>query len=863
MAKKHPYRRWLLLAFLVLLAASSIVRWRQDNIGPLQPEQVRIELPEYEDGQPTGRMLQVAYRDLPADDPDAPALLLIHGNPMGSRALNQVIEELRGRYRIIAPDMPGFGGSSLSVADYSGESHAYNVRDLLEALDIEQVHAVGYSQGGSVILRLADINPDRVKSLTMLSAIGVQELELLGDYTLNHALYSAQWAGLWTLQNFFPHFGYMDTGLINVPYARNLTDTDQRDLRDVLANYDGPMLILHGKKDALVPFAAAQEHARLVPQAELATLPDAGHMIPFTREHWVGEQVGEFIEQVERAEAQVRADLSPERLAEAKANPVESQPARGWPLVFYFVVLILGSFVSEDLSCIAAGILASQGVIDFWSATIASLLGIFLGDVGLYALGRWLGHPSLSRAPMKWFLKEQDLEAAEQWFLKRGPALILLTRFIPGSRLPTYFGAGVLRAPFGQFVFYLMLAAVLWTPLLVGLSMIMGQTFLDFFARFEKWAPLLFLGFVVGMLMLTKLISPLFTWEGRRLMLGKWRRATHWEFWPFWAVYPPIIAYVLYSGFIKYRCPPLFTAVNPAMPEGGFAEESKSDILTGLAGAGDAIGKWTLLPVDEPAKRVTQLEAFLAERQLTFPVALKPDLGQRGEGVAIIKNREQAEDYLTRCRKPVIAQEFLPGREYGVFYYRYPEEEKGVVWGITDKRFTKVTGDGEHSLRHLILADARAVCMARFFLKKHAKRLNDVPAKGEEVILADLGTHCRGALFLDGSHLITPELTERLDAISQHYEGFYFGRYDVRAKDDAALQRGEFRVIELNGVTSEATWIYDPQHSIFYAWKTLLAQWRIAFQIAEQNRRAGIQPSKPMDVIKLILYQRERDVFEA
>ncbi len=846
----------------MLLAASTLVRWQLPAEGELLPEQQRITLPEYNDTQPTGRDIQIAYRDLPANDSDAPTVVIIHGSPMGSRAMDQLISELRGKYRLIVPDLPGFGGSTINVADHSVEAHAYNVRDLLTMLDIEQAHVVGYSQGGGVILHLADLAPQQVASLTMLSAIGVQELELLGDYTLNHALYSAQWLGLWSLQNFFPHFGTMDHGLLNVAYARNFTDTDQRPLRGLLENYDGPMLILHGEKDAMVPFAAATEHARLVPQASLQTLPDEGHMIPFTHEAWTANRIGEFVGQVERGEATLRNQLSPEQLAAAKENAPPPAPARGGALVFYFVVLILGSFISEDLSCIAAGILASQGVIDFWSATIASLLGIFLGDVGLYALGRWLGHPSLHRAPMKWFLKEQDLEAAEEWFKRRGPALILLTRFIPGSRLPTYFAAGVLRAPFGQFTFYLMLAAVIWTPILVGASMFLGQQFLDFFGRFEKWAPLLFLAFIFGMLCITKLITPLMTWEGRRLMLGKWRRTTQWEFWPFWAVYPPVIAYVLFKG-VKHRRLALFTAVNPAMPMGGFVEESKADILRGLAGAGDVIGRWILLAPAPLESRLAQFEAFLSDQQLTYPIALKPDIGQRGEGVKIIKDHAQAGDYLTRCKLPVIAQEFLPGREFGVFYYRLPNEQTGVTWGITDKRFTSVTGDGKHSLRHLILADDRAVCMAPHFLKKHIKHLNDVPAEGEQYTVADLGTHCRGSLFLDGSHLITPALSTAIDEVSQHYEGFYFGRYDVRAENEEALQRGEFRVIELNGVSSEATWIYDPQHSVFFGWQTLIAQWRIAFQIAEQNRQNGTSPDKALDVIRLILRQREREVFEA
>jgi len=862
--KRPAIRRWLLLAFAAALAVSTVIRWRQPPTGEMSPGQARISLPEYDaKGQPTGRTIQIAYRDIPADTPGAPVLALIHGSPMGSTAMDALIDQMRGEFRVIAPDLPGFGGSTIKVADYSVRTHALNLRDLLKALTVEEAHLIGYSQGGGVILQFANQAPEMTQSLTMLSAIGVQELELLGDYTLNHGLYGIQWGALWLTQNLTPHFGYMDTGLVNVAYVRNFLDTDQRPLRGILQEYAGPMLIIHGARDALVPLAAAQEHARLVPQSELAVQADEGHLIPFTAPDWVAARIAPFIHRVEAGQSRTRDQASPERAKAAAARPASGQApaAEGSALAFYIVMLILGAQVSEDLTCIAGGILASQGVIAFAPAVFACLAGIVIGDLLLFFTGRWLGRPALKRAPLRWLMNERDVEIAERWFHRRGPALIVLTRFIPGSRLPTYFAAGALKAPIRKFIFFFVLAAAIWTPMLVGLSLVLGKAFLGFFEQFERWAPLAFFGFVFAMLLTTRLIAPLFTWEGRRLNYSRWRRWTRWEFWPLWVFNAPVLLYVLYLG-ARFRCASLFTIVNPAMPHGGFSEESKSAILSGLAGAGEAIGKWTLLD-DSRNDRCKGLQEFLHAHNLEFPVVLKPDAGQRGEGVKIVRDLEAAADYLNRCKSPVIAQEFLPGREYGVFYVRYPGQSRGCVWGITDKRFTRVTGDGVHSLRHLILADNRAVCMAPFFFRQHADDLTRVPAAGEEVVLAELGTHCRGALFLDGSHLITPALERRVDTISQCYDGFFFGRYDVRAESDEALQRGEFRVIELNGVTSEATWIYDPRYSVFDGWRTLMRQWRMAFEIAAENHRRGMAPTAAWFVIRLILRSARRDAFEA
>jgi hypothetical protein len=117
-----------------------------------------------------------------------------------------------------------------------------------------------------------------------------------------------------------------------------------------------------------------------------------------------------------------------------------------------------------------------------------------------------------------------------------------------------------------------------------------------------------------------------------------------------------------------------------------------------------------------------------------------------------------------------------------------------------------------------------------------------VPAAGESVALSVLGTHCRGALFLDGTHLLTPALQSAVERISRTAGGFFFGRYDVRAPSAAAFQRGEFTVIELNGLTSEATSIYDPRHSVWFGWRMLCRQWRLAFAIGAENRARGETP---------------------
>ncbi|HUE95515.1 MAG TPA: hypothetical protein VMN39_02600 [Longimicrobiaceae bacterium] len=243
---------------------------------------------------------------------------------------------------------------------------------------------------------------------------------------------------------------------------------------------------------------------------------------------------------------------------------------------------------------------------------------------------------------------------------------------------------------------------------------------------------------------------------------------------------------------------------------------------------------------------------------------LKPDGGERGQGVAVLPDSSAAAAFLGECPKDVIAQKYIPGPEFGVFYCRYPDTDTGWIFSITEKHLVSVVGDGRRSLEELILADDRAVCMARFFLAQHRRHLLEVPQNGELVRLTQLGTHCRGALFLDGSRHRTPALETAVDRIAKAFAGFHFGRFDIRAPSVEAFREGrDLSVLELNGVTSESTDIYDPSRSIGFAWRRLMEQWTICFEIAEQNAARGFRPAPVGEIVDRIRRFRHRDLFEA
>ena len=523
--------------------------------------------------------------------------------------------------------------------------------------------------------------------------------------------------------------------------------------------------------------------------------------------------------------------------------------------LFSLVALALATLVSEDLACIAAGLLVARGTLGFMPATTACFLGILGGDLGLVLLGRTVGRRSLVIAPLKWWVSAEAVTRAESWFAQRGPSLILASRFTPGTRLPTYVAAGILRTPLVGFLGWFVLACALWTPLLVGVAALAGERALHWYANWTKAVPALLLAGIISWAA-TWFAVRLSTWRGRRLLLMRWRRLTCWEFWPMWAVYPPVVVYILWLA-LRHRGLTVFTATNPGIGAGGgLVGESKSEILRSLRGAGEAVAHWRLIAAGAPNERAAAVREFMSSADMDFPIVLKPEVGERGSGVVIARDAETVAAAVRDEPAALIAQAYVPGVEFGVFYFRRPTAERGEILAITDKRMVHVCGNGQRTLEELILADPRAVCMAAFFLNKFSARLDEAIPKGEIVPLSELGTHCRGALFLDGTDLLTPALGNAIERVSRTFDGFYFGRYDVRAESLEAFQAGDFRVIELNGLTSEATSIYDPRHSVWFGWRTLCRQWRIAFEIAAENRARGSRPLSARETWQLVFPTR-------
>lgn len=156
-----------------------------------------------------GQAIQLRYLDsVPNAFPESPVILLIHGSPLAaSRVFRTHAAELAAAGRVLAPDLPGFSHSTLKIAAYGFKAHADYLRQFMDRLGLRRVHVAAHSMGGGVALHLAKTVPARVASLTLISAVGVQERELLGDYYLNRGLHAVQLLALSVLQEDTPPHG--------------------------------------------------------------------------------------------------------------------------------------------------------------------------------------------------------------------------------------------------------------------------------------------------------------------------------------------------------------------------------------------------------------------------------------------------------------------------------------------------------------------------------------------------------------------------------------------------------------------------------------------------------------------------------
>lgn len=229
-----------------------------------------------------------------------------------------------------------------------------------------------------------------------------------------------------------------------------------------------------------------------------------------------------------------------------------------------------------------------------------------------------------------------------------------------------------------------------------------------------------------------------------------------------------------------------------------------------------------------------------------YPVVLKSNLGSVGKGIVKLEQAADIDKHTPRLLGDYILQKYTANPyECGVFFVRVGGEPK--ITGINKKHFPTVAGNGVDSIDTLARNHYRYTAHWDSFLQDFDTSV--VLAEGEVKQLSFIGSHTLGCKFTDDTHLNTPELEAAIFKFFESQPGFNFGRVDVKCVDEASFQRGEFVVIEVNGVASLPTHMFDPKFSVWRAYKIFFEHAVYLAQAACENRHQAMNLMSYREVI--------------
>jgi len=147
------------------------------------------------------------------------------------------------------------------------------------------------------------------------------------------------------------------------------------------------------------------------------------------------------------------------------------------------IAIIGGTFILEDAATIIAASQAETGAVSMGLALASLYVGIVLGDLGLYGLGRLAATFPWAR---RW-TPRPGLQRTRTWLQDNVFKTVFISRFLPGARLPTYTLCGFVEASFARFALAATVATGLWTSLLFAVSLRVGAFLMDHLGAW-RWA---------------------------------------------------------------------------------------------------------------------------------------------------------------------------------------------------------------------------------------------------------------------------------------------------------------------------------------------------------------------------------------
>jgi pimeloyl-ACP methyl ester carboxylesterase len=248
------------------------------------------------------------YEDEGAGTP----VLLIHGFPLSSKIWSRQIDGLKREFRVIAPDLRGFGSSEAPSSGYSMDSYADDIAGLMNHLGLESAVVCGMSMGGYVLLNLLDRYPEKVKGACFMvtrggadDAAGKERRAALAENVMKSGVNVT--AELFAKILFAPgtsesrpqiteEVAGIMLGLKKEGVAGGLLSMRSRpDYHDRLAGFTVPSLVIGAEQDQAIPVEESRILAERLPNASLCLVPEAGHMVMMEQPEAVNSALREFL----------------------------------------------------------------------------------------------------------------------------------------------------------------------------------------------------------------------------------------------------------------------------------------------------------------------------------------------------------------------------------------------------------------------------------------------------------------------------------------------------------------------------------------------------------------------------------------
>ncbi len=236
-------------------------------------------------------------------------VIFLHGAGAGAVTWYPSINTISGNFQVIAPDIVGYGESDKPDAPYNRPYFSKWLKDFLKELKISKAHIVGLSQGGAIALQFAIDNAEMVDKLVLVDAAGlgakVSFWPLIATIWMNSfpSAMANRFNSRYILHkpiNRDPNHSSYSIGVLKYKGGKNAFKQGRgtavsKISEELLKQIENETLIIWGKDDKLFPVEYGEAAAKIIPNAKLHLIQDAGHLPLMDQPGIFNKILGDFL----------------------------------------------------------------------------------------------------------------------------------------------------------------------------------------------------------------------------------------------------------------------------------------------------------------------------------------------------------------------------------------------------------------------------------------------------------------------------------------------------------------------------------------------------------------------------------------